>query len=103
MATVAGDPFDEMTWRFLYEVFRTASYLEDVARDTLEILPPGVFREESNEDALMRMIVGTVNPAVAAAGDEACAAATALVSAARDRVESAVEEVIEMAERRRGD
>ena len=68
------------------ELLRTSFALGDVLAALLDELPEGAFPGEENGAVLIEMVVGTCRPAVAAAGDETCRDAIALIGAIRDRV-----------------
>jgi hypothetical protein len=68
------------------EVLRTAMALEDVVVGLLDDLPDGAFPGEDPGLVLLEMIVGSVHPAVVAAGSRDTRTATALVAAIRERV-----------------
>jgi hypothetical protein len=68
------------------ELLRTSLVLTDVIGSLLEDLPEGTFAGEDNAAVLLEMVVGTCQPAVEAAGEPACWAATALIAAVRDRI-----------------
>jgi hypothetical protein len=83
----ARDPVDlEPTRALVEEVLRTALALEDVIVSLLDDLPPGAFPDEDPGLVLLEMVVGSVHPAVVAAGADECRTATALVGAVRERV-----------------
>lgn len=52
----------------------------------LEDLPENAFPGEDSAAVLIEMVVGTCRPAVEAAGEPGCWAASALIAAVRDRV-----------------
>jgi hypothetical protein len=77
----------ELTHELVEEVLRTALALEGVISGLLDELPADAF--PGGEDpavVLLQMIVGSVQPAAAAAGVRDCRSAIALVVAIRDRV-----------------
>jgi hypothetical protein len=77
-----GDPA-----RFLVEeLLRTGLALTDLLSSLLEDLPEDAFPGEENGAVLIEMVAGSCRPAVEAAGEPTCRAATALVGAVRDRV-----------------
>jgi hypothetical protein len=76
----------KLTVELVEEVLRTALALEDVISGLLEDLPPRAFPGEDPARVLMKMIVGSVHPAAAAAGVRDCRSAIALVAAIRERV-----------------
>ncbi|MBS1678644.1 MAG: hypothetical protein JST08_14805 [Actinobacteria bacterium] len=76
----------ETTRELVEEVLRTAMALEDVVVSLLQDLPDGAFPGEDSGLVLLEMIVGSVHPAVVAAGAHDTYTATALVVAIRERV-----------------
>lgn len=68
------------------ELLRTGFALTDLIASLIEDLPEGAFPGEDNAAVLVEMVAGSCLPAVEAAGEEACWAATALIGAVRDRV-----------------
>ncbi len=77
----------ELTHELVEEVLRTALALEGVISGLLDELPAGAFPgREDPAVVLLQMIVGSVQPAAAAAGVRDCRSAIALVVAIRERV-----------------
>jgi hypothetical protein len=70
----------------LGEVMLTAVALEDILTTLLEELPDDASPGRENAAVLFEMVAGTIGPAVAAAGEEECQVAIALVAAIRERV-----------------
>jgi hypothetical protein len=68
------------------ELLRTALSLHGAFVSLLEGLPEDAFPGEEPAAVLIEMFAGTVRPAVEAAGEVDCWAATALIGAVRDRV-----------------
>ncbi len=68
------------------ELLRTAFTLSEVMGTLLEDLPENVFPGEDSAAVLIEMVVGTCRPAIDAAGEPDCWAASALIAAVRDRV-----------------
>jgi hypothetical protein len=68
------------------ELLRTAFTLSDVIASLLEELPEGAFPGEDSAAVLVEMVVGSCRPAVEAAGEPRCWAASALIAAVRERV-----------------
>lgn len=68
------------------ELLRTALALGDVLASLLEDLPAEAFPGEDNAAVLIEMVVGSCRPAIEAAGEAECLAATALIGAVGDRV-----------------
>lgn len=67
------------------ELLRTAFALSDALASLLEDLPEGTFPGEENAAVLIEMVAGSCRPAIEAAGEPNCWAATALIGAVRDR------------------
>jgi hypothetical protein len=80
----AGDA--DATHVLIEELLRTSLVLNDVLGALLEELPEDAFAGEDNAAALVEMVVGSCRPAVDAAGEPDCWAATALIAAVRDRI-----------------
>lgn len=68
------------------EVLLTALALEEVMSALLAEIPEGSLPGGDNASALLDMVIGTVTPAVAGAGEVDCRKASALVACIRDRV-----------------
>jgi DNA-binding response OmpR family regulator len=68
------------------EVLGTALALDRSVFVLMEHLPEDAFPGEDNASVLLEMIVGSVSPAVAAAGEDECRTAIALVASLRERV-----------------
>jgi hypothetical protein len=68
------------------ELLRAGLVLTDLIASLIEDLPEDAFAGEDNAAVLVEMVAGSSLPAVEAAGEEACWAATALIGAVRDRV-----------------
>jgi hypothetical protein len=84
-ARLDGGEFSETAAELLDEVMLTALALEDVMTALLEELPEDAFPGEERTVVLLRMLAGTIAPAVAAAGEEECRVAIALVASMRER------------------
>ena len=83
------------------EVLRTALALEDVIAGLLAELPADAFPGRADPAVvLMEMIVGSVQPAAAAAGARDCRSAIALVGAIRERVLADLHTAAELAKHR---
>ncbi len=67
------------------ELLRTGFVLSDLIGTLVEDLPEGVFPGEDNASVLLEMIAGSSLPAIEAAGEDICRAATALIGAIRER------------------
>ncbi|HVS99453.1 MAG TPA: hypothetical protein VHE08_02975 [Solirubrobacterales bacterium] len=94
------DPSLETTRELVEEVLRTALALEDVMSALLDELPEGAFPGEDNARVLLEMVVGSVQPAVAAAGPRDCRIAIALIGAIRERVIADLRTAAELARER---
>ena len=80
------------------ELLRTAFSLGDALSSLLEDLPEDAFPGEDPGIVLIEMAAGSSRPAVDAAGEATCRAATALIGAVRDRF---IEDLREAARRAR--
>ncbi len=67
-------------------MLRTTFTLSEVMGTLLEDLLENAFPGEDSAAVLIEMVVGTCRPAVEAAGEPGCWAASALIAAVRDRV-----------------
>jgi hypothetical protein len=76
----------DAAWALIEELLRTSFALSDTLSSLLEDLPEHAFPGEDNAAVLMEMVVGSCRPAIDAAGERECRAATALIGAVRDRV-----------------
>jgi hypothetical protein len=65
---------------------RAAISPDDVISALLEDLPEEAFPGQDDARVLLEMVVGTVMPATAAAGEETCRLTMALAVAIRERV-----------------
>ncbi|MGB7587559.1 MAG: hypothetical protein WBM00_02505 [Solirubrobacterales bacterium] len=81
-----ADRADDAAYVLIEELLRTAFTLSDVIASLLEDLPEDAFPGEDSAAVLIEMIAGSCRPAVEAAGEPGCWAATALIAAVRDRV-----------------
>ena len=91
----------ELTHELIEEVLRTALALEGVISSLLEELPPHPFPGRDDPAVvLLQMIVGSVQPAAAAAGVRDCRSAIALVVAIRERVLADLHTASELAKER---
>lgn len=77
---------DDAAQVLIEELLRTAFTLSEVMGTLLEDLPENAFPGEDGAAVLIEMVVGTCRPAVEAAGEPGCWAASALIAAVRDRV-----------------
>jgi hypothetical protein len=68
------------------EMLRTGFVLIDLISALIEELPSDAFPGEDGGAVLLGMVAGSCMPAVQAAGERDCRAATALLGAVRDRV-----------------
>jgi len=68
------------------EMMRTGFVFIDLVSSLIEELPDDAFRGEEKGVVLLGMVAGSCVPAVQAAGERECRAATALIGAVRDRV-----------------
>jgi len=67
------------------ELLRTGLTFVDLLSSLLEEIPEDAFPGEDSGLVLIEMVTGSCLPAVAAAGESECRAATALIGAVRDR------------------
>lgn len=81
-----GDRLRETTDELVTEVMRTAVVLEDVFASLLPDLPDEAFPGEDKTKVLFDLVLGSVEIATAAAGEEACRTAIALVGAIPERI-----------------
>ena len=70
---------------FVEEVLRTGFALIDVLGAILDELPEDAFPGEAPADAVLDMLVGSLQPVAEAAGRDTVRQATALLAATRDR------------------
>jgi hypothetical protein len=68
------------------EMMRTGFVFIDLISSLIEELPDEAFPGEEKGAVLLGMVAGSCIPAVQAAGERECRAATALIGAVRDRV-----------------
>lgn len=83
------------------ELLRTAFILQDLMASLLEEMPEDAFPGEDNAAVLLEMVVGSSDPAIVAAGEPGCRAATALIRAVRDRIIDDLRLAAELAEAKR--
>ena len=81
------------------ELLRTAFALQGVMSSFLEEMPEDSFPGEDNAAVLLEMVVGSCRPAVDAAGESECWAATALIGSVKDRVIDDLRAAVELAKR----
>ena len=79
------------------EVLQTALALEEILTGLLADLPADAFPGQDNGQVLLEMIVGSVAPAAAAAGEDDCRVAIALVAAIRERVQADLRTAVRIA------
>jgi hypothetical protein len=88
---VVGRPLDKVSdadaaQALVEELLRTGLVLTDLLASLLEEIPEHAFPGEDSGAVLIEMVVGSCRPAIAAAGEQECRAATALIGAIKDRV-----------------
>jgi hypothetical protein len=83
---LGGKELSDITGELVDEVLLTAMALEDVVTTLLQELPEDAFPGRENAAVVLEMVIGTVRPAAAAAGEEECRLTIALVAAIRERV-----------------
>jgi hypothetical protein len=76
----------DATRALVEELLRTGFVFIDLISSLMEELPDDAFPGEDSGAVLLGMVAGSCLPAVQAAGERDCLAATALVGALRDRV-----------------
>lgn len=89
----------EATRDLVEEVMRSAVVMEDVLSGLLGDLPDEAFPGEDKGEVLLEMVIGTVRPAVADAGERACRTAISLVGAIRERILADLHTAVEMQRR----
>ena len=70
---------------FVEEVLRTGMGLGDLLSDLIDSLPDDAFPGENTAEVLVEMVAGSVQPVLAAAGEEAVEEARALLGALCDK------------------
>jgi hypothetical protein len=85
---------------FVEEVLRTGLALGDLLSDLIDALPEDAFPGESSVEVLLEMVAGSVQPVLAAAGEETVEAAMALVGALFDKTLMDLEHAVELARKR---
>ena len=68
------------------ELLRVGVLLTDLLASLLEEIPEDAFPGEDSGAVLIEMVVGSCRPAIEAAGEQECRAATALIGAIEDRI-----------------
>jgi hypothetical protein len=76
----------DATQTLIEELLRTSFVLSGALGSLLEELPEQAFPGEDNAAVLIEMVVGSCRPAIEAAGERECRAATALIGAVRERL-----------------
>lgn len=71
---------------FIEELLRSGLGLLDLLGSLLEEMPPDAFPGEDSGEVLIEMVAGTCRPALAAAGEAECRAATLLIRTVWERV-----------------
>ncbi len=87
--------FFDLSREFMGEVFGTAFFLEDLMQRVLRTLDDDAFPGLDKREALREAMVYSTVPVAAAAGEDACVNATALVAAMRERIVADVKHVVE--------
>jgi hypothetical protein len=77
------DQLRETTDELITEVIRVAVTLDDVFTSDI---PEEAFPGEDNAKVLFDMLLGTIEPATSAAGEDACRTAVALIGAIHERI-----------------
>ncbi len=78
-------PTDDYGQEFVEQVLRTGLMLTGVAADLIEALPDDAYPGEENANVIIEMLVGTIRPAVEAAGEPLVRNCTALLAASGER------------------
>ncbi len=78
-------PTDDYAQEFVEQVLRTGLMLTGVAADLIDALPDDAYPGENNADVIIEMLVGTIRPAVEAAGEPLVRNCTALLAASGER------------------
>jgi hypothetical protein len=78
------------------EVVRVGLMITGVLEDLLETLPQDAFPGENEAEVLLEMLAGTIQPAIAAAGEDTVCELAALLGAMSDRVMTDLEIVVEL-------
>jgi hypothetical protein len=81
-----GTQLHETTDELVSEVIRVAVTLEELFSSFLPSIPDGAFPGEDKAQVLFDMVLGSVEPATAAAGEKDCRTAIALIGAMRERI-----------------
>ncbi len=97
---LAGKELSDIATELVEEVMRRAVGFEEILKALVGELPEDAFPGRENATVLLEMLIGTVGLAVAAAGEEECRLAIALVAAIRERV---LVDLLAAAERSRED
>jgi hypothetical protein len=85
-ARMDHDELHERTEELVTELIRTALTMEEVFTSLLPDIPDDAFPGKDKAQALFDMMVGSVEPATDAAGDDDCGVAVALIVAVRERI-----------------
>jgi hypothetical protein len=78
-------------------VIRTAVLLEELFSAFLPDIPDESFPGEDKAQVLFEMVLGSVAPATAAAGERDCRIAIALIGAIRERIVTDLQTAAELA------
>ena len=85
---------------FVEEVLRTGIALGDLIGDLIDALPDDAYPGENKADVLLDMVAGSVQPVLAAAGEETVEDAMALVGALYDKTMMDLKLAVEIARER---
>ncbi|MGI8429299.1 MAG: hypothetical protein ACR2OB_08340 [Solirubrobacteraceae bacterium] len=84
---------------FVEELLRTGIMLSELLQNLCKSLPADAYPGESNAEVVFEMLVGTISPAVGAAGTESVLSATALLADSRARTLADLRRAAELANR----
>jgi hypothetical protein len=85
---------------FVEEVLRTGIALGDLIADLIEALPEEAYPGEDKAEVLLEMVAGSVQPVLAAAGEDTVEEAMALVGALYDKTMMDLKLAVEIARER---
>ncbi len=83
---------------FVEELLRTGIALLDLLSSLVEEIPEDAFPGEDSAEVLIEMVAGSCRPALLAAGEAECRAATALMATVWERVMADLRAAAAMAE-----
>jgi hypothetical protein len=95
-------PTDDCAQEFVEQVLRTGLMLTGVAADLIEALPDEAYPGEDSANVIIEMLVGTIRPAVEAAGEQLVRSCIALLAASGERALADLRLAAELAGEREG-